>query len=92
MKRPLALACLAACLLSLPAAAAAQDVAIVNVRIVGGTGSVIGTVIGVFIPAVLQSGFTILQVQSFWQTVAVGAVLIVAVYFDQLRRRRRQRA
>lgn len=58
----------------------------------GGTGSVIGTVIGVFIPAVLQSGFTILQVQSFWQTVAVGGVLVVAVYFDQLRRRRRQRA
>ncbi|MFI9272988.1 ABC transporter permease [Kitasatospora sp. NPDC052896] len=57
----------------------------------GGTGSVIGTVIGVFIPAVLQSGFTILQVQSFWQTVAVGAVLIAAVYADQLRRRRRQR-
>ncbi|MDH6114520.1 ribose transport system permease protein [Kitasatospora sp. MAP12-15] len=57
----------------------------------GGVGSVIGTVIGVFIPAVLQSGFTILQVQSFWQTVAVGGVLIVAVYFDQLRRRRRQR-
>ncbi|MEZ0092204.1 ABC transporter permease [Streptacidiphilus sp. EB129] len=55
----------------------------------GGVGTVIGTVIGVFIPAVLQSGFTILQVQSFWQTVAVGAVLILAVYFDQLRRRRR---
>ncbi|WP_344587889.1 ABC transporter permease [Kitasatospora paracochleata] len=55
----------------------------------GGTGTVIGTVIGVFIPAVLQSGFTILQVQSFWQTVAVGAVLVAAVYFDQLRRRRR---
>ncbi|AUG75548.1 sugar ABC transporter permease [Kitasatospora sp. MMS16-BH015] len=57
----------------------------------GGSGSVIGTVIGVFIPAVLQSGFTILQVQSFWQTVAVGAVLVLAVWSDQLRRRRRQR-
>ncbi|MEY9964104.1 ribose transport system permease protein [Streptacidiphilus sp. MAP12-16] len=55
----------------------------------GGVGTVIGTVIGVFIPAVLQSGFTILQVQSFWQTVAVGAVLILAVFFDQLRRRGR---
>ncbi|WP_441247628.1 ABC transporter permease [Kitasatospora sp. McL0602] len=57
----------------------------------GGSGSVIGSVIGVFIPAVLQSGFTILQVQSFWQTVAVGGVLVVAVWSDQLRRRRRQR-
>jgi imidazolonepropionase-like amidohydrolase len=47
MKRPLALACLAACLFSLPAAAAAQDVAIINVRIVVGSGSVIesGTIV-----------------------------------------------
>jgi ribose transport system permease protein len=57
----------------------------------GGVGSVIGTVIGVLIPAVLQNGFTILGVQTFWQSVAVGAVLILAVYFDQLRRRARTR-
>jgi ribose transport system permease protein len=57
----------------------------------GGVGTVLGTVIGVFIPAVLENGFVILGVQAFWQGVAVGAVLIVAVYFDQLRRRARQR-
>jgi ribose transport system permease protein len=52
----------------------------------GGVGSVIGTIIGVFIPVTLQYGFVIVGIQPFWQTVAVGAVLIAAVYFDQLRR------
>jgi ribose transport system permease protein len=54
----------------------------------GGVGTIIGTVIGVFIPAVLRNGFVIVGVQPFWQQVAVGAVLIAAVYFDQLRRSR----
>jgi ribose transport system permease protein len=57
----------------------------------GGRGSVVGTVIGVFIPVVLGSGLVILSVQSYWQSVAVGAVLIAAVYVDQLRRRSRER-
>ncbi len=54
----------------------------------GGVGTIIGTVVGVFIPAVLRNGFVIVGVQPFWQQVAVGAVLIVAVYLDQLRRTR----
>jgi ribose transport system permease protein len=53
----------------------------------GGVGTMLGTVFGVFIPAVLQNGFVIVGVQPFWQQVAVGAVLIGAVYLDQLRRR-----
>jgi len=57
----------------------------------GGVGTVIGTVVGVFIPAVLQNGFIILGVPAYWQGVAVGAVLILAVYVDQLRRRGRAR-
>ena len=54
----------------------------------GGVGTMLGTLVGVFIPAVLRNGFVIVGVQPFWQQVAVGAVLIVAVYFDQLRRSR----
>ena len=52
----------------------------------GGLGSIFGSVIGLFIPSVLQNGFVILGVQPFWQQVVVGAVLIVAVYVDQARR------
>ena len=57
----------------------------------GGIGTMLGTVFGVFIPAVLQNGFVIVGLQPFWQQVAVGAVLIGAVYLDQLRRRSHQR-
>jgi ribose transport system permease protein len=57
----------------------------------GGIGTMAGTVAGVFIPAVLENGFVIQGVQPFWQEVAVGAVLILAVYLDQLRRRARFR-
>lgn len=55
----------------------------------GGVGTVLGTVIGVFIPAVLKKGFNITQVPDFWQMIAVGAVLVAAVWFDQRRRRQR---
>ncbi len=57
----------------------------------GGVGTVLGTVVGVFIPAVLQNGFVITGVEPFWRDVAVGAVLIAAVYLDQLRRRTQYR-
>ena len=57
----------------------------------GGIGTMLGTGIGVFIPAVLQNGFIVAGVQPFWQTVAVGAVLVLAVYFDIRRRRNRTR-
>jgi ribose transport system permease protein len=57
----------------------------------GGVGTVIGTVVGVFIPVVLQNGFVITGVDTFWRDVAVGAVLIAAVYLDQLRRRTQYR-
>lgn len=57
----------------------------------GGAGSMFGTVIGVFIPIVLLNGFVILGIPPFWQTVAMGAVLILAVWIDQLKRRLRKR-
>lgn len=57
----------------------------------GGIATMFGTLVGVFIPTMLQNGFVILRIQPFWQEVAVGAVLIVAVYVDQLKRRARDR-
>lgn len=57
----------------------------------GGAGTILGTVIGLFIPALLQDGFNIKGLQSFWQQVATGFILIVAVYIDQLKRRSRDR-
>jgi ribose transport system permease protein len=57
----------------------------------GGIGTVVGTVIGIFIPAVLQNGFIVIDVEPFWQEVAIGFILIAAVYLDQLKRRSRER-
>jgi ribose transport system permease protein len=66
-------------------------VALGGTSLFGGVGSIIGTLIGVWIPAVLKNGFVIIGVQPYWQDVAVGLVLIVAVWFDQMRRRSRDR-
>jgi ribose transport system permease protein len=57
----------------------------------GGIGSIIGSALGIFIPAILQNGFIIIGVKAFWQGFAIGAVLIGAVYVDRLRRRALQR-
>ncbi len=54
----------------------------------GGVGTIVGTVIGAFIPTVLDNGFVINGIDPFWQEVLVGATIIVAVYIDQWRRRR----
>ncbi|WP_374009144.1 ABC transporter permease [Leifsonia sp. LS-T14] len=54
----------------------------------GGAGALIGTVAGVFIPTVLQNGLVITGVAPYWQQVAIGVVLIGAVYLDKLRRDR----
>lgn len=61
-------------------------VVIGGTSIFGGAGTIFGTVVGLFIPAVLQAGFVIIGVQPFWQGVAVGTVLVAAVYIDQSRR------
>lgn len=52
----------------------------------GGVGSIFGTTIGLFVPAVLQNGFVVMGIQPFWQQVVVGIVLILAVTIDQRRR------
>ena len=61
-------------------------VVIGGTSIFGGEGSIFGTVVGLFIPAVLQAGFVIIGVEAFWQGVAVGIVLVAAVFVDQSRR------
>ena len=53
----------------------------------GGVGGVWGTVIGVLIIRSLQAGLIHLHVQSFWQQVAIGVVIIVAVAIDTYQRR-----
>ena len=51
----------------------------------GGIGSVGGAVAGALIIVVLLVGLVIMNVQPYWQMAAVGGILILAVFFDNLR-------
>lgn len=53
----------------------------------GGVGTVSGTLIGALIMGVLRNGLNLLSVDTNYQTVIIGAVIIVAVFIDVLRRR-----
>ncbi len=55
----------------------------------GGSGTIIGTVIGALIIAVIQYGLVFIDVEPFWQFVAVGVVIIVSVLVDQSQSRLR---
>jgi ribose transport system permease protein len=50
----------------------------------GGTGNISGTLIGALIIGTLQTGMVILGVQPFYQYIAIGAVIVLGVVFDQL--------
>ncbi|NOZ32768.1 MAG: ABC transporter permease [Alphaproteobacteria bacterium] len=56
-----------------------------GVSLFGGSGSVVGTIIGSLIIAVLTTGLVMLNVPSFYQFIVVGAVVILAVLIDQSR-------
>ncbi len=74
-----------------------DNLAAISAAVIGGTslfgglGTIGGSVIGAFIPAVLRTGLVISRVKPFWQNVAIGSVLILAVFLDQRRRRSEER-
>ena len=53
----------------------------------GGTGTLIGTLIGSLIIAVINFGLIFIDVDAFWQFIAVGAVIILSVLVDQYKAR-----
>lgn len=64
-------------------------VVIGGTSLAGGTGTILGSIIGAFIMSVLTNGLRILSVAQEWQTVLTGAIIILAVYTDILRRQSR---
>jgi ribose transport system permease protein len=53
----------------------------------GGSGTIWGTIAGAFVIAVIQYGLVFIDVEPFWQFIAVGSVIIVSVLVDQTQRR-----
>ncbi len=62
-------------------------VAIGGASLFGGEGTMIGTLIGTLIIAVIQSGLIFLNIDPFWQYIAIGVIIIVAVFIDQAKTR-----
>ncbi len=54
----------------------------------GGEGTIFGTTIGAIIVSMIVTALVILNVQAYWQIVVTGAIIIIAVYLDQLQRQR----
>lgn len=68
---------------------AIAGVVIGGTSLAGGVGSIVGTIIGVFIMTVLKIGFPYIGVQSHYQLFITGIILVFAVYMDILNRRRK---
>lgn len=58
----------------------------------GGTGTVGGLIIGVLIIGVISNGLNLMHVNSYWQFVLKGIIIIAAVYFDMMKQKRQNTA
>lgn len=76
-----------------PASSSGLELSVIAAVILGGTslsggkGTIAGTLLGVLILGTLNNGLTLLNVSSYYQDVARGVVLLLAVGLDQLRLR-----
>ena len=62
-----------------------------GVSFAGGVGSMFGTVLGVLLIQAFGTGLIMVNVPSFWQSVAKGALLLAALTFDYIRKERREK-
>ena len=60
--------------------------------LMGGRGTIGGTIIGAFVIGILVNGMVLLGVSEFWQIVIKGTVIVLAVVVDQLQQRMQQQA
>ncbi|PIE07570.1 MAG: ribose ABC transporter [Rhodobacterales bacterium] len=65
---------------------AVAAVVIGGASLFGGSGTILGTVAGAFVIAVIQYGLVFVNVEPFWQFISVGVVIIVSVLMDQAQR------
>ena len=56
-------------------------------NILGGAGTVLGTLLGVLLLAIMNNGLILMHIPVFWQKIVVGAVIIIAVSIDVIQRK-----
>jgi len=77
-----------------PTAGISYELSAITATVIGGTnlfggrGTVVGTLIGALIMGILQNGLNLMAIPAFYQQVAIGSVLVLAVWLDRIRDRR----
>lgn len=56
----------------------------------GGRGSIHGTLLGVLLLAIMQNGMILARIDTFWQKVVTGAIIVIAVSYDHISYKRKQ--
>jgi ribose transport system permease protein len=78
-----------------PTAASAYELDVIAAAVVGGTsfnggeGTILGVLVGAAIMQVLRTGLVLTGVSAYWLQAVQGLVIVTAIMFDQLRKRRR---
>jgi ribose transport system permease protein len=77
-----------------PTAGISYELSAITATVIGGTnlfggrGTVVGALIGALIMGILQNGLNLMAIPAFYQQVAIGSVLVLAVWLDRIRDRR----
>ena len=58
-----------------------------GVSLTGGTGTILGVIVGVLIMGIVNNAMNLLQIETFYQYLASGGILLAAVLVDRLRTR-----
>ncbi|MBN2412492.1 ABC transporter permease [candidate division KSB1 bacterium] len=58
----------------------------------GGAGTILGAMIGALIMGILRNGCNLLDISEFWQQIAIGSIIIIAVFADQYQKYKKERA